>query len=202
MKLLLYCTKAKPYLRSHSEYEYNEKGAIPETRKRVFTLSRDKCNYYNGKIVAECDYEVEEIEYSLIIANNKPYHYYEPQNTFVDKFYEKSCLNHQQVEEYLGYKNGYAIHIKNLHIFDKPRELSDYYKIDSSITLREVINRTKPVYIPINKAPQNMMYCHGKKIGERYILISIKPEWLCKILNGEKTIEVRKKVLKEMLKNE
>ena len=34
------------------------------------------------------------------------------------------------------------------------------------------------------------------------ILISIRPEWLCKILNGEKTIEVRKKVLKEMLKNE
>ena len=31
------------------------------------------------------------------------------------------------------------------------------------------------------------------------ILISITPEWLCKILNGEKTIEVRKKVLKRML---
>ena len=33
-----------------------------------------------------------------------------------------------------------------------------------------------------------------------YILISIRPEWLCKILNGEKTVEIRKKVLKEMLK--
>ena len=27
-------------------------------------------------------------------------------------------------------------------------------------------------------------------------------EYLCKILNGEKTIEVRRKVLKEMLKND
>ena len=35
-----------------------------------------------------------------------------------------------------------------------------------------------------------------------FVLISIQPQWLCKILNGEKTIEVRKKVLKEMLKNE
>ena len=29
------------------------------------------------------------------------------------------------------------------------------------------------------------------------ILLSIKPEWLCKILNGEKTIEVRKKFPKD-----
>lgn len=50
----------------------------------------------------------------------------------------------------------------------------------------------------VDKAPQNMMYCYGVN-GKRYVLISIKPEWLCKILNREKTIEVRKKVLKEML---
>lgn len=35
--------------------------------------------------------------------------------------------------------------------------------------------------------------------GNRYVLISIKSEGLCKILNGEKDIEVRKVVLKEML---
>ena len=39
--------------------------------------------------------------------------------------------------------------------------------------------------------------CYKK---EKYILISIKSEWVCKILNGEKTIEVRKRVLKEMIK--
>ena len=36
---------------------------------------------------------------------------------------------------------------------------------------------------------------------EDKILISIKPEDLCKILNGKKTIVVIKKVLKEMLEN-
>ena len=46
------------------------------------------------------------------------------------------------------------------------------------------------------KAPQNM--CNAYDVYKNhYILISIRPEWLCKILNGEKTIEVRKKVLKE-----
>lgn len=48
-----------------------------------------------------------------------------------------------------------------------------------------------------------MMKVESKICDEKdYILISIRPEWLCKILNGEKTIEVRKKVLKEMLGND
>lgn len=174
MKLLLYCSKAKPYLYPHFNNLY-------------FTKNKDFGNVkLNGKIVAECDFEVEEIEYSLIVADNKPYHYYEPQNTFVDKFYEKSCLNHQQVEEYLGYKNGYAIHIKNLHIFDKPRDL-DFYSSNYFY------------FKGVEKAPQNMMKVWEDRENP-FVLISIKPEWLCKILNGEKTIEVRKKVLKEMIK--
>ena len=36
----------------------------------------------------------------------------------------------------------------------------------------------------------------------RNILISIKPEWVCKILNREKTLEIRKSIPKELLKGE
>ena len=57
----------------------------------------------------------------------------------------------------------------------------------------------------ITRAPQNMMRCCYEKKSKEWetgVLISIKPEYLCKILNGEKTIEVRRKVLKEMLENE
>ena len=55
----------------------------------------------------------------------------------------------------------------------------------------------------VNYAPQNMMYSWlWNNKWDRYVLISIRPEWLCKILNGEKTIEVRKKILKEMMKND
>ena len=62
---------------------------------------------------------------------------------------------------------------------------------------------------PLERAPQNMRRCYSTLYSnieadmpirtDSYILISIRPEWLCKILNREKTIEVRKKVLKEML---
>ena len=189
IKALLYCTKAKPYLIKNPT---NVKNQFVKDYWLINKLEekplKDNNPILNGKIVAECDFEVEKIEYSLIVANNKPYHYYEPQNIFVDKFYEKSCLNHQQVEEYLGYKNGYAIHIKNLHIFDEPRFIQDYSKNENP-------------YNYIENAPQNMMYAYDNE-GNKYVLISIRPEWLCKILNGEKTIEVRKKVLKGMLKNE
>ena len=191
MKLLLYCTKAKPYIKSHSEYEYNEKGAIPETRKRVFTLCQDKCDYYNGKIVAECYFEVEEIRLKF-----DDYEVWIDSNIDENVILKQSCLGDAELYNYLGGGNGdrgYAIHIKNLHIFDKSRELYDC-----------LINpKIEPKYYGcehLSKAPQNMMYVELDDI--KYILISIRPEWLCKILNGEKTIEVRKKVLKEMLANE
>lgn len=176
MKLLLYCTKAKPYLYPHFNNLY-------------FTKNKDFGNVkLNGKIVAECDFEVEEIEKGYGI-----HHTSFDEEGYFDDFYDymtktidedillkRSCLNVVELETY---NPNYAIHIKNLHIFGKPKELSEY-GMDFPIS-------------PIVKAPQNMMYANG--IGERYILISIRPEWLCKILNREKTIEVRKKVLKEML---
>jgi hypothetical protein len=78
-----------------------------------------------------------------------------------------------------------------LHIFDEPRELG----MAHYTTLKSAYK--------IQKAPQNMCIVRSyypKDYSEKYILISIRPEWLCKILNGEKTIEVRRTVLKEMLK--
>ena len=174
MKLLLYCTKAKPYLYKTEKPMVEKKFGDYHTQLNKAVLTKN----LNGKIIAECDFEVEEIEYSLIVANNKAYHYYSPQNTFVDKFYKKSCLNHQQLENYLGYKNGYAIHIKNLHIFDNSKEFCGKF-----------IPSIRYVYT----------YDNNKKdtIG-----ISISPEELCRILNKEQTIIIKKKVLKEMLINE
>ena len=185
MKLLLYCTKAKPYLRDYrGKAIYNRFVVSPSDRP--FT-SDDTQPILNGKIVAECDFEVEEIKYSVATLIH-------------------SRLTLKKLDDYLQGKNGYAIHIKNLHIFDKPKELDDYYY------------SRKGVFRTLGKAPQNMMYVQevvpfkeehlikgvlqefrGNRVNE-YILISIQPQWLCKILNGEKTIEVRKKVLKEMLK--
>ena len=183
MKLLLYCTKAKPYLYKTEKPMIEKKFGDYHTQLNEAVLIEN----LNGKIVAECDFEVEKIKYEPLIVDSKIYYYYELETMFENKFYEKSCLTNEQLKDYLGDKNGYAIHIKNLHIFDKPKELG-----------KALIYNFDTQYI-IEKAPQNMMKVYNRA-GECHILISIKPEWLCKILNGEKTIEVRKKVLKEMLK--
>ena len=200
MKLLLYCTKAKPYLNcdfgkdNHEEYSGNW---------NIYLANKqDECsNIVNGKIVAECDFEVEEIEDRVSYFDSW---FNEGQHTKTMKAKElikMSCLDHRQLTEYLGEGDphevlGYAIHIKNLHIFDKPKELSNFNKII------ETPYGEEPDAI-ITKAPQNMMRCCYEKKPKEWktgILISIKPEPLCKILNGEKTIEVRKKVLKGMVK--
>jgi len=209
IKALLYCTKAKPYLKSHSEYEYNEKGAIPETRKRVFTIYQNKCYYYNGKIVTECDFEVEtylteESWYSqkVRIVNKRICDgivKYNGTNDMLNFILNRSCLTIEELTNYMDFEKNrinqkelYAIHIKNLHIFDNPRFIQDYSKNENP-------------YNYIENAPSNMMYAYDVKSFnnfEKKILISIKPQEMCRVLNGEQTVLVRKKILKEMLKNE
>ena len=108
---------------------------------------------------------------------------FERSDRYIDSMFKnedlkKMCLLPQQLLDYIKLgKNGYALHLSNIKIFDKSKGLNDYN---------------------IEKAPQNMMRVFDAN-GNKYILISVQSEWLCKILNGDKTIEVRKKVLKEML---
>lgn len=193
IKALLYCTKAKPLL-SMVEYLYGDEF------KQKYECSNDEKylkqmgigQILNGTIVAECEIEVEEL-----LANNYIYNVYweyETLNVKQKELLVKSCLGYEQLLNYLRGYNGYALHISNLKVFDKPRELSEYH---ISYYNKELgMMREKH----LEKAPQNM--CNAFDINDNYILISIQPQWLCKILNGEKTIEVRKQVLNCMKGNE
>ena len=183
MKLLLYCTKQPLFLvRNESDnYYYTMNKGTLNDYKNVET--------YNGKIVAECDFEVEKIEPTSRWNGWFGLIEYKTSTLSSDVLEKKSCVGKRELDHYLNRDYGYAIHIKNLNIFDKPRGLQ-YYTAKSKEGCEYLVD----------KAPQNMMYCYGKNTGEKYILISIRPEWLVKILNGEKTIEIRKKVLKEMIK--
>ena len=179
MKLLLYCTKQPSYL-----YDFrNITGMfdcykVKQTHFDNFIL--------NGKIVAECDFEVEKISKVKDIYDDT--YFYDTPTLWYDDLLKKSCLTDGQLYGYLENGTGYAIHIKNLNIFDKPKELQLYSSMREEYRAKE-------------KAPQNMCNVYYDEGTKHYILISIRPEWLCKILNGEKTIEIRKKILKEMMQN-
>ena len=193
-KCLLYCTKAiKHYSVGHLIFNLDDLTLNPDTNKYVFgdscylmasEKSYGKDNFLNGKIVAECEVETKRIQ----MVGDEMELWFETldgENVEYD-----SCLRFDQFNEYLSsndYK-GYALFIKNL----KPIMLSfDKDCIFKKPHGNEVITR----------APQNMQWCVDRR-GNRYALISIRPEWLCKILNEEKTIEIRKKVLKGMCDDE
>ena len=86
----------------------------------------------NGKVVARfwCD-KVEEIKYH--------FGYYDMGEWAESYILENSCLSAEELDNYLQASKeydekkisrvyGYAIHITNLEIFDKPKELSEFFK--------------------------------------------------------------------------
>ena len=178
VKCLIYCTKAKPYLTWG-----NNKRCYPSCACSNGIQSW----HLNGKVVAS--FECEKIE-----KFDVPYPaYFGEVKDKLNHITDKSCLSLLNLHHYLRLKNGYAIYINNLEVFEEPKELSNYYLFEpNNCILKE-----------IKKAPQNMCRVieHDRLIyspSEEYVLISIKPKWVEQILNGEKTIEVRKKILKAM----
>ena len=95
---------------------------------------------------------------------------------------DKAKITPQELLDYIGLGNdGYALHLSNVKVFDEPLSLNECENYFCE---------------ELKQAPQNMM---NVKLGlGNYVLISIQPQHLAKILNGEKTIEVRKKVLNSL----
>lgn len=176
-KMLFYCTQAKPYLYKDIDNKFK-------------LSNKPISNSLNGKIVAECEVETEEIR-SCISLNEGIIKYATP-TLYCSELLEKSCLSLLDLYNYIGDK-GYALHIKNLKIFDNPKYIFDYYARQKDFSMSSSL-----AFMPVQKAPQNMMKVYDKE-GNSYIVISIRSPWLCKILNGEKEVEVRNKVMKEML---
>lgn len=78
----------------------------------------------NGKVVARfwCD-KVGWFSKEIFGTYEEPFTYNQ------DDLLKKSCLTEKELDIYLQGKNGKAIHITNLEIFDKPKEISEFYKV-------------------------------------------------------------------------
>lgn len=177
MKCLIYCTKAKPYcmVGINGNKTYLESG-------KDSSFSPDHNYIGNEKIVAEfeCD-KVEEISNYGFARNSE---------ISMKYILENSCLTMVELNKYAPpqkeYKENdyiYALHISNLKVFDKPKKLVGMYSTD------------KYYYKPIMKAPKSMCNAYDR-YGDHYVIISIQPQHTCNILNGKKTIEVRKQIVK------
>lgn len=135
----IYCMKARPYLVRGNGLVDNlikehDKNYIPEPKKfEIYNFEDDGYSaefydFFNGKVVARfwCD-KVEEIEHSYS-------HFYFSEEESKKMLYEGlierlGCISADELHLYLKGKNGKAIHITNLEIFDKPKEIKEFYKV-------------------------------------------------------------------------
>lgn len=193
MKALLYCPNSKPYLVYGCTNKYTMSYGYDTTYSEEI---KNNLDCFNGKIIGECDYEVEEIklietpEYAGSECNTFLYDVsinFETKTLNEDDLCKQSCLTADKLDKYLDLYNekevyGYAIHIKNLDIWNTPRSLE---RMDVKSPIKNI---TKALALRIA----------GFTL-ERYIIIPVRPELMCKILNGDCTVIVKKKVLKEMI---
>lgn len=119
-------------------------------------------HYYNGKVVGEfvCDYIEEHTIYSLTEQfghiNRKR------------RLLELSCLSWEELTKYIGtYRSDkcYAWHISNLKIYDKPKELSEFWTIKCTNKKNGCQGcKVKPNCIKtITRPPQS--WCYVESLG-------------------------------------
>ena len=101
----------------------------------VLNYGKPTNDYLNGKVVARfwCD------------KVSPTYEYYE------EEICDLACITKQEYLDYLGYDDGYAIHITKLEIFDKPKEISKFKPYN--IKKHHVFNNFK-----LTRAPQSWCY--------------------------------------------
>lgn len=151
----VYCTKGKPNLWLPYEYdcfELDEASQPYLSDKPIIDIDTKM----NGKVIFKfrC-YKVEEISWQIGV--------YELEQQWFSDFLDKCCLGFCELKNYLNKKNGCAIHISNLEIFDKPKELGEfsrYHEKKDEYSACWTCKRfgTGCMSCKLTKAPQSFMY--------------------------------------------
>ena len=131
-KAYIYCTKAKNH--------FSIGGGVYATSDTLYRLPTgeikfgdgfelmvdwsgqyDENNFLNGKVIGEfvCD-KIDEYRYGVYDGE---FAYHIPT---VDG--EKTCMEYTEAEEYGNGKPLYFLYISNLVVYDKPKELSEFYQ--------------------------------------------------------------------------
>lgn len=138
--------------------------------KALYKPNGCKCLYVGkGKVIGEfvCDevikignYQEVDYSYMLWVKDRKT----------TEKLCKDACLDEFEIQAYLGANGGFGWHISDLVIYDKPRELSEFYNncdghcFDSSIKHRCIMfNPDNPCVCnhikPLKRPPQSWCYC-------------------------------------------
>ena len=115
--------------------------------------------HFLGKVIGEfvCDKLVWVVAHPSIFAGH---------DLFYKQAIEDACLTQDEVEKYSGGKDVYGWHISDLVIYDKPRELSEFFKAcdkpkgtDCSVCIDHRENKCKSIARP----PQSWCYVESEE---------------------------------------
>ena len=144
-EVLVYMTKPKPYLATIIKEGDNLYGEIYHGKTLFFKSDR---HYYNRNYITMeqrvigsfiCD-RIDEIEPDL--------EYYSDGYDIDDDRLAETCLTREQLREYGNGVTLYGWHITEPKLFDKPRELGEFFDRKGE---------------PIKRAFQSWGYCYGQK---------------------------------------
>lgn len=130
-KAYIYCTKGRDLLREVSCW--NTKTKIIKRNYRIINLNYCTNKIANGKVIGEfiCDrineYKFHKgvTEFKSMGLSSSIYGFY---LIFADD-YDSICLSYDEVKDYGKGKTLYGWHISDLKIYDKPKELSEFFTI-------------------------------------------------------------------------
>ena len=125
-KCYIYCTQSELLTKSH----HDGKIYVAFDKKYRNALERNGNITLSGKVIGEfvCD-KITSFGFDTYYHTLTHRHggYNVSLGTFSEReLYSKSCLSFADIYEYIGERYGYAWHISDLKIYDKPKELSEF----------------------------------------------------------------------------
>lgn len=115
--MLIYCTKKEYLYRTNKGY-FSSKKPLTVGKGTEYTFAYSD----EGKVVARFNATAEHIEYETCSRDISGW--WKDDGKMYN--HKDACLTYEQMFNYVGGGEGTVIHINNLKIFDKPKEISEF----------------------------------------------------------------------------
>ncbi len=144
-KCYIYCTLSG----SNDFFKEDCKGDIAEWNRSKMALKK-------GKVIGE-----------FVCKSTMPISvtYSDPNNKIALREFPYTCLSDKEIMNYLGNgKQGWGWHISDLVIYDKPKELSEFYRHDNTYdNAFGYVFEDRNKQMPLSRPPQSWCYIEGKE---------------------------------------
>ena len=161
-KCYIYCTKSSDYVKCGSVYG-DRNGLWKEAgSNKIYAYGLDagfrawadgdKVEKLNGKVIGEfvCD----KIKGTI---------------TDITEHERNTCMTMEQIRDYLGESIGYAWHISDLKIYDKPKKLGEFYTTKKCTSCKDsgyessacICDENCLVPVQLTRSPQSWCYVEG-----------------------------------------